>query len=114
MELSAVRQILQRHSPLFRRAYIFGSVATGEGDEHSDVDLIVVRETKLPFFDRVREVFEMVLALAPVDMLIYTEEEIKLLLEEPGRYFLKDIVATGVLVEGTQSRSTQVAPAGRE
>ncbi len=61
-----------------------------------------------------REVFDIVLALAPVDLLIYTEEEIELLMREPGRYFLKDAVSMGVRVEGTQGRGAQMAAAGGE
>lgn len=112
MELSDVRRILLRHSFLFSRAYIYGSVARGREDEHSDVDLILIRETEQPFFDRVREVFDIVLSLAPIDMLIYTEQEFQRLLMEPGRYFLKDIAATGVMIEGTQGRGSQVAAPG--
>lgn len=114
MELSAVRLILQRYSGLFQKAYVYGSVPRGGADEQSDVDLILVRETKLPFFDRIREVFEIVRELAPVDIPIYTGEELTRLLGEPGRYLLKDIIAKGVAIEGTQSRGAQMAPAGRE
>ena len=111
MELSAVRQVLLQYSSLFLRAYIYGSVALGRGDENSDVDLVLIRETELPFFERVREVFDIILALAPVDIMIYSEQEFRDLLLEPGRYFLKDVAATGVMIEGTQGRGSPVAAA---
>lgn len=114
MELSTVREILLQHSSLFSRAYVYGSVARGREDEHSDVDLILIRETGLPFFERVREVFDIVRALAPVDILIYSEQEFQQLLAEPGRYFLKDIAATGAVIEGTQSRGSPVVAPSRK
>lgn len=84
------------------RAYVYGSVARGRQDEASDVDLVLIRDTSLPFFDRLREVFPLVDELGRAELLIYTEAEERRLREEPGRYFLKDVFATGVLIEGTQ------------
>lgn len=91
---------------------MYGSVARGASDEESDVDLVLIRETSLPFFDRLREVFPLVDDLGRADVLIYTEDEERRLRTEPGRYFIKDIFASGVLIEGTQGRGAAVAPAG--
>jgi predicted nucleotidyltransferase len=112
MDLAGVRDILARHAHLFRRAYVYGSVARGSQDEASDVDLVLVRDTPLPFFDRLREVFDLVDDLGRADVLIYTEDEERRLRQEPGRYFVKDVFASGVLIEGTQGRSASVAAAG--
>lgn len=112
MDLAGVRTILARHEHLFRRAYVYGSVTRGRQDAGSDVDLVLVRETSLPFFDRLREVFDLVDELGRADLLIYTEEEVSRLRGEPGRYFLKDIFASGVMIEGTQGRGASVAAAG--
>ena len=51
MDLRTARSIFARHSADFVVAYVFGSVATGSADEHSDIDVILVRDTALPFFD---------------------------------------------------------------
>ena len=109
-----VRRILHRHADDFVYAIVFGSCARGTQDEHSDVDIILVRDTSLSFFDRLREVFDLFYALGRADLLIYTEEELDTMLREPGRYFLKDVVAGGVRIEGKQRRSAQVAETGRE
>jgi predicted nucleotidyltransferase len=87
-------------------------VARGNQDEASDVDLVLVRETSLPFFDRLREIFDLLDDLGRADVLIYTEDEERRLRREPGRYFMKDIFASGVLIEGTQGRGASVAAAG--
>jgi predicted nucleotidyltransferase len=107
--LDAVREELNTRAHLFRRAYIYGSTARGEADEHSDVDLILVRETDRPFFDRIRDVMDLVFALGSVDLLIYTPDELAQMLREPGRFFLKDVVREAVIVEGQQGRRQSVA-----
>jgi predicted nucleotidyltransferase len=104
--------ILCRHAHLFRRAYVYGSVACSSQDEASDVDLVLIRETSLPFFDRLREIFDLVDDLGRADVLIYTEDEEQRLRREPGRYFIKDVFASWVLIEGTQGRGASVAATG--
>ncbi len=113
MDLRAAEAIFARHSDAFLEAYVFGSVAAGTADEHSDVDVILVRDTPLPFFDRIREVMDLRLALgAAVDMLIYTPAELAQMLGEEGRYFVKQAVRTGYRIEGTQGRSKPLAQTG--
>jgi uncharacterized protein len=112
MERAAVDACLTRFRHLYREAFLFGSVARGTQDRHSDVDLVLIRDTDLPFFDRIREVFDLVHALGPLDLLIYTEAERRQMLAEPGRYFIKDVFEKGIRFEGTQGRSPSVAAAG--
>ena len=114
MDLADVKAALERYSHLYLAAYIYGSTARGENDEWSDVDLILVRQTELPFFDRIREVMELVLSLRRPEVLIYTEAELRELIEERDNAFVQDVVAKGVRVEGTQKRGASVAPAGGE
>ena len=45
---------LQVYQP--ERVYVFGSWARGEADELSDLDLVVIKSTTVPFFERLREV----------------------------------------------------------
>jgi predicted nucleotidyltransferase len=114
VRLTQVQETLSRHSSLFLWAYIYGSVARGTDDEASDVDLILVRRTQAPFFDRIREVMDLVRELVKTDLMIYTEAEQLQMLAEPGRYFIKDVFAGGLTVEGTQDRGAAVATAGGE
>jgi predicted nucleotidyltransferase len=103
--LQQVRKVLSVHSEKFRRAYVFGSVARGEADEASDVDVVLVRETQREFFDRIRDVFDLVFALGRADMLIYTPQELAELTGEEPSFFLQNVVREGVCIEGTQPRS---------
>jgi len=110
--LSTVRSCLALHRHLFQEAYVYGSVAHGTEDEQSDVDLVLIRDTSLPFFDRLREVFDLLFALGKADLMIYTDQERREVLDGPGRYFMKDVFQKGIKVEGAQGRSTSVAATG--
>lgn len=57
------------------RAVLFGSYARGEEDEVSDVDLLVVERTALPFVERGRAHLPLFRIGLGVDLLIYTPEE---------------------------------------
>ena len=112
VKLDEVISCLALHDHLFKEAYLYGSVARGTEDEHSDVDLVLIRDTSLPFFDRIREVFDIVFALGRADLMIYTDGERREVLDGPGRYFMKDVFQKGIKVEGAQARSASVAATG--
>ena len=112
VDLEEVKAILRRHGTLFQEAYVFGSVANGTQDDSSDVDLLLIRETASPFFDRIREVMDLVWDLRRVDLLIYTPQERDALRGEPGRFFTKSVFEKGIRIEGSQSGSPSMAAAG--
>lgn len=56
-------------------AYIFGSFATGNCTEWSDIDLVVVTLTDQPFLERPRQFDEIYELGIPIDLLVYTPEE---------------------------------------
>lgn len=114
MDLAGASAIFARYAHQFVVAYVFGSVAAGTADEHSDIDVIVVRHTTQPFFDRMREIMELRLEFRAADMLIYTPDELEQMLAEDGRYFVKQAVRTGYRIEGTQQRGRSLAQTGRE
>jgi len=60
------------------RAVAFGSYARGEADGYSDLDLVVVLPTELPFLERGRLLSELFDAVpVGIDLLIYTPEELE-------------------------------------
>jgi len=57
------------------RIVLFGSLAHGDVHEWSDLDLVVVLETDLPFLERQRRVIHRVCPAISVDFFVYTPKE---------------------------------------
>jgi predicted nucleotidyltransferase len=57
------------------RIVLFGSMAAEHVGEWSDLDLVVVAETTLPFYQRLDHVFRSVQPEVGLDMLVYTPDE---------------------------------------
>ncbi len=85
------RRAFARFNP--HRIILFGSHASGTADEESDIDLIVVYETKKRFLDRLRELSMAWDLDKGVDILAYTPREFAEL--KARRAFVQDAVASG-------------------
>jgi len=80
--------------PHTRQIVVFGSMVNATFDEWSDLDLVVVMETDLPFLERVRRLQRWVRPQVAMDLLVYTPEEWAEIRET--RPFVRDeIVAKG-------------------
>ena len=98
-ELNEIRELL---SPIFaknsvEKVILFGSFSRGSETRKSDLDLMIVMETKKRFFDRY-DAFEEVYRLMKgrvVDMLIYTPEELECI---SHRRFIKNILTEGKII----------------
>jgi predicted nucleotidyltransferase len=69
------------------QAWIFGSLAEGDFNRHSDVDIILVKETETPFPDRALEFTDLYDLACPMDILVYTPEEFTRLCENPRGFW---------------------------
>ena len=67
---------------------LFGSAATDDMHEWSDLDLVIVKETELRFLDRIKEVISLLQPQVGVDIIVYTPREFAQLSEE--RAFVRD------------------------
>ena len=67
---------------------LFGSFARGEDVADSDLDLVVVKRTSLPFWRRVAEVRRLLKPRIAADVMVYTPEELEQLARE--RPFVRD------------------------
>jgi uncharacterized protein len=72
---------------------LFGSLARGQGDEESDIDLIIVYHTPKAFLDRLRELYLAWNIPRAVDILAYTPEEFEHMMENSS--FIRDAVEEG-------------------
>ena len=73
---------------------LFGSLANRNFHEWSDIDLVIIQETDLPFLERTKQALKLIRPKVGVDLLIYTPEEFSLLLKE-RRFFREEIMAKG-------------------
>jgi uncharacterized protein len=86
--LDLIRDNLRRKNII--AAYIFGSFAQEKEHLWSDMDLIIVKDSSLPFIERPREFFDLLDIGVPLDILVYSPAEFaKIKNEENG--FWKDI-----------------------
>ena len=68
-----VRILRAQYAP--QRILLFGSLASGQVGEWSDIDLVIIKETNRRFLDRIRDVMQLLQPQAGMDILVYTPEE---------------------------------------
>lgn len=97
-QLTRELQRIVRLCPLLglKKLFLCGSVARGEVLPDSDLDLLAVQETELPFLARLDRFYAVVKPRVAVDVLIYTPQELEALKEE--RVFIRKILEEGKLV----------------
>ena len=75
---------------------LFGSLNSGKIKEWSDIDLIVIKDTKKPFLDRIREVLLLLKPNVGMDILVYTPLEFARIKER--LFFKKEISGRGAVI----------------
>ena len=56
---------------------LFGSHAIGEASSRSDLDILVIKESDVPRWDRSGKIYHALRdIMVPMDILVYTEEEV--------------------------------------
>jgi predicted nucleotidyltransferase len=73
---------------------VFGSAASGNVGPYSDIDLVVVKETSLPYFKRLQQLAELINYDTDIDFVIYTPEEFERAAKE-NAFVKKEIIAKG-------------------
>ncbi|MFQ6043385.1 MAG: nucleotidyltransferase domain-containing protein [Candidatus Poribacteria bacterium] len=58
-----------------QRVIVFGSYARGDYDQYSDLDIIIVCDTQLPFVERFREFHQLFQLPIAIEPLVYTPQE---------------------------------------
>ena len=70
---AVLRQLQDGYRP--EKVILFGSLATGDIGEWSDLDLALIKPTDKPYFDRIEELVELCDYPVATDFLVYTPEE---------------------------------------
>ncbi|PYM96556.1 MAG: hypothetical protein DME04_01565 [Candidatus Rokuibacteriota bacterium] len=96
-DLDTLKQRLAPHLRRARKAVVFGSVARGEADEWSDLDLVIIADSTRPFLERYRDFEGIYEVWRRLDLLIYTPEEFEQMRAE-RRAFIEHILQEGVIV----------------
>jgi len=76
---------------------LFGSLADNRLGEWSDIDLVIVHQTSLPFYRRIKMALQLIHPKIGVDLLIYTPEEFSKLSSE-RRFFRDEILEKGTVL----------------
>ena len=90
-----VRLLTEHGDP--ERVIVFGSLATDQVHTWSDIDLVIVQRTDLPFFQRLRQMRRLLQPQVGTDILVYTPEEFEQLCGERA-FFQEEILDRGVVV----------------
>lgn len=77
------------------KVILFGSLAEGTVGEWSDIDLVIIKDTSLPFLQRLEEVALLCFAPEGVDYLVYTPKEFAQMVAEKNPFVLKEIIEKG-------------------
>ena len=90
-----VRLLTEHGSP--EKVILFGTLAKGSVHEWSDIDLVVVEQTQLPFFQRIKKVKKLLQPKVGMDIMVYTQEEFdQLCADRP--FFKEEIIGKGEIV----------------
>ena len=87
--------LVEKYKP--EKIILFGSLATGRIHEWSDVDLLVVKETSTRRLYRRAEALKGIERNIPIDLIILTPEEVRLLCGKRA-LFIKDVLEKGSVV----------------
>lgn len=92
-----------------RCVILFGSFATGDINEGSDVDVLVVADFKKGFLDRIRKLMDLNTFGIPLEPVGYTPEEFEEM-KRSGNPFILEVLCRGKVLyqaEAEAARSNQ-------
>lgn len=95
--LNMLLQALQSYQP--QRVILFGSVARGDADADSDLDVLVVKDTEEPFVHRLETMADLCPSGIHADILVYTPQEITLMVADENPFMLRALAEGKVVYE---------------
>jgi predicted nucleotidyltransferase len=88
---------LKKYRP--HKVILFGSAARGEADAQSDLDLIVIKDTKESFIERLEVMAKLCPPDVHADILVYTPEEIRAMVGEENPFIIQALREGQLLYE---------------
>lgn len=95
--LGALLAALESYRP--QRVILFGSAARGEADAGSDLDVLVIKGTSEPFVARLEAMARLCPRGVRADILVYTPQEIQVMLEEENPFITQALRDGKVIYE---------------
>jgi len=97
-----IRRIIVEYAP--ERIILYGSRARGDYHRHSDIDILIIKDTPEPFLRRLDAVLDLCDGTEAIEPRVYTPAEIARMQSE-GNDFIRSVLAEGVVIyERQQSR----------
>ena len=104
--IQSVVDTLMGYNP--EKIILFGSAARGDADEYSDIDLIVIKQTKRRFMQRLVDVTAYLPPNTRIDALVYTPKEFRQMVEGENPFIEGVLEDARVLYEKNPGADTWV------
>ena len=94
---------------------LFGSFATGDINEGSDIDILVVADFKEDFFDRIRTLMDLNKFKIPIEPIGYTQEEFNQMKKRKNPFII-EVLEKGKIMHKSSNfvlKQVQVKMAGK-
>lgn len=96
-ELARIRDIIIRsYSP--EKIILFGSMASENIHEWSDIDLVIIKDTKERFIKRLHDIRLKLKPEEGVDLIVYTPDEVEDMQRTKRNFFIKEILEKGKVI----------------
>ena len=89
-------RIVRAYRP--EKIILFGSAASGEAREDSDLDLLIIKRTRKPYFDRVKEVIRAIHIWRSTDIFVLTPDELERGISQNRFFLTREILAKGKVI----------------
>jgi predicted nucleotidyltransferase len=102
IEANKILEIVSRIAIKFNpdKIILFGSYAMGNANNSSDLDLLVIKDTDLPYHKRSFDIHkELIGSMIPMDILVYTRQEFEKEQQEQSSFINSAIKTSKVLYE---------------
>jgi predicted nucleotidyltransferase len=102
IDANKINEIVNRIANLFNPDMIIliGSYAAGNPSNSSDLDLLVIKDTDLPYHKRSFDIHKALIGLmVPMDILVYTQNEFEQARNETSSFLSSAIKTSKILYE---------------
>ncbi len=99
-----VQTLIAKYEP--EKIIVFGPMATGNVHEWSDIDLVVVKDTSVPFAKRGVEIALMCRADVAVDSLVYTPAEFAKMIADDNIFIVDEVLSKGKVLYEREPATT--------